>query len=390
MAVPFINFLAPSMGGIGPIELEDLPRLGQLQGYGGNGVPFYAGRFYPKDSDAIIDGLQLGLISQTPPWLTWEEIRPTQIWMVPAFEDERIVTMNVTIERIDLWPRLADDYAGMDDQVKQDLLSFKPPLYAGVEEDAWGSVNVLPSFGGSSIDPGITINQNLNYIPPGLTLGYLGIAEIQGQCTEWGFYDQELTIVNGTRYGQEQYGYGGADALGYDYSEIIKVRPDGAWIYRDAEIPEEGPLPSYDNVEDRGFFVPYITNPNYINSAIYDPQYAYRYGNQYWNNLTQVDDTGNARAGMITEIRTSQMDCLVYTIKVACTTIVVPDALTGQDEITRQAYAQSALETFGSNLSNNIWYFYMPVRYNGGLPNRRIEYLLNNTAINRINLDTEQ
>ena len=93
---------------------------------------------------------------------------------------------------------------------------------------------------------------------------------------------------------------------------------------------------------------------------------------------------------MITEIRTSQMDCLVYTIKVACTTIVVPDALAGQDEITRQAYAQAALESFGSNLSNNIWYFYLPVRYNGDIPNQRIEYLLYNTAINRINLDTEQ
>ena len=391
MAVPFINFLAPSMGGIGPIELVDLPRLAELQGPGGNGVPFYAGRFYPKDNQAIIDGLQLGLISQTPPWLTWERIQPTQIWMIPAFEDERIVTMNVTIERIDLWPRLDEDYEGMDPQTAQKLLAFEPPGYGGsVETDAWGSVNLLPSFGGDSIDPGITINQNLNYIPPGLTLGYLGIAEVQGVCTEWGFYDQELTIVNGTKYGQAQYGYGGADALGYDYSEIIKVRPDGSWIYRDAEIPSEGTLPSYDNLADRGFFVPYVQNSSYYNSAIFEEQYAYRFGNQYWNTLTGIDNSGNARAGMITEIRTSQMDCLVYTIKVACTTIVVPDALAGQDEITRQAYAQAALESFGSNLSNNIWYFYLPVRYNGGIPNQRIEYLLNNTAINRINLDTEQ
>ena len=89
MAVPYINILAPSMGGIGPIELSDLPMLSSLSG---NGVPFYAGRFYPKDSQAIIDGLQLGLISQTPPWLTWEEIQPTQIWMVPINPDERIVT----------------------------------------------------------------------------------------------------------------------------------------------------------------------------------------------------------------------------------------------------------------------------------------------------------
>lgn len=93
---------------------------------------------------------------------------------------------------------------------------------------------------------------------------------------------------------------------------------------------------------------------------------------------------------MITEIRTSQLDCIVYTIKVACTTIVVPDTLTGPDEVVRQELAAAALESFASNLSNNIWYFYLPVRYNGEIPNQRIEYLLNNTAINRINLDTDQ
>ena len=388
MAVPFINFLAPSMGGIGPIELADFSKLQRLQKT--SGVPFYAGRFYPKDNQAIIDGLQLGLISQTPPWLTWERIQPTQIWMVPAFEDERIVTMNVTIERIDLWPRDEDDYEGVEEPTKSELVNFVPPGYGGsVEADAWGSLNLLPSFNGS-IDPGVEIKQNLSYIPPIITLGYLGIAEVSGFCSEWGFYDQELTIVNGTRYGQEQYGYGGADALGYDYSEVIKVRPDGAWIYRDAEIPESGELPSYDDLADRGFFVPYVQNSAYYNSAIFEEQYAYRFGNQYWNTLTGIDDAGNARAGMITEIRTSQLDCIVYTIKVACTTIVVPDTLTGPDEVVRQELAAAALESFASNLSNNIWYFYLPVRYSGEIPNQRIEYLLNNTAINRINLDTDQ
>ena len=76
MAIPFINILAPSLGGIGPIELNDFNRLTRLNG---NGIPFYAGRFYPKDSTGIWierDGLknQIGLIAETPPWYCWENI----------------------------------------------------------------------------------------------------------------------------------------------------------------------------------------------------------------------------------------------------------------------------------------------------------------------------
>ena len=51
MAVPFINILAPSMGGIGPVEMKDIPKLGRLSQ--ANGVPFYIGRFYPKNSSAL-------------------------------------------------------------------------------------------------------------------------------------------------------------------------------------------------------------------------------------------------------------------------------------------------------------------------------------------------
>jgi len=383
MAVPFINFLAPSMGGIGPIELADFSKLSKLCDT--NGVPFYAGRFYPKDNDSIIDGFQLGLLSETPPWLTWEEIKPTQIWMVPAFEDERIVTMNVTIERIDLWPREAADYEGMDQATVQDLLAYEPRSYGGsVEEDAWGSLNVLPSFNGS-LDPGIEIAQNLDYIPPIITLGYLGIAEVSGYCSEWGFYDQELTIVNGTSYGQPQYGYGSGDALGYDYNEIIQVRPDGAWVWRNAEITD-GELPSYYDAAYKGFFKPYVSNQSYFNSAISsDVNIAKTYGNTYWETFTKIQDNNNPSAGLIAEVKTSEMDCIVYTIKVACTTIVVPDALTGPDEVVRQELGAAALETFASNLTNNIWYFYLPVRYNGEIPNERIQYLLSQAGINNVN-----
>ena len=380
MAVPFINFLAPSMGGIGPVELSDLSWLNELSQ--SNGVPFYAGRFYPKDNQQIIDGLQLGLISQSPPWLTWEEIQPTQIWMIPLFEDERIVTMNVTIERIDIKPRSTTDYEGMDAQTAFELANWEPPLYGGdVLEKAHGQVNLLPSFNGS-LDPGITILQNLNFIPPGLTLGYLGIASLSGRCTEWGFYDQEMTIVNGTKYGQPQWGYGGAEELGYDYSEVIKLRPDGAWIYRDAEIGNDGSIPEFST----STWEQYINN-SYLDTAIQDYTDAQSIGNDYYDASTKIEGdgvTGNPRAGLIQDIRQSQMDTVIYTIKVACTTIVAPDFITGPDELVRNSLAAAAIQSFASNLTNNIWYFYLPVRYNGDVPAKRYAEYFKKAGINRV------
>ena len=379
MAVPYINILAPSMGGIGPIELSDLQMLSSLSG---NGVPFYAGRFYPKDSQAIIDGLQLGLISQTPPWLTWEEIQPTQIWMVPINPDERIVTMNCTIERIDIRPRSMDDYEGMDDATAQELVNWEPPIYGGdVVERAHGQVNLLPSFNGS-LDPGVQIEQNLNFIPPIILNGFLGITQITGRCTEWGFYDQEMTIVNGTKYGQPQWGYGGADALGYDYSEVIKLRPDGAWIKRNAEIGNDGQIPTFST----GSYEEYINN-SYLDTAIGSYEDAETIGNDYYDASTRIEGdgvTGNPRAGLIQDIRQSQMDTVIYTIKVACTTIVAPDFITGPDELVRNSLAAAAIQSFASNLTNNIWYFYLPVRYNGDVPAKRYAEYFRKAGINRV------
>ena len=383
MAVPFINFLAPSMGGIGPVELADISWLNELSQ--SNGVPFYAGRFYPKDNQAIIDGLQLGLISESPPWLTWEEIKPTQIWMIPVFEDERIVTMNVTIERIDVKPREPSDFDTMDPQTAFELANWEPPVYGGdVLEKAHGQVNLLPSFNGS-LDPGITILQNLNFIPPGLSLGYLGIASLSGRCTEWGFYDQEMTIINGTRFGQPQWGYGGADELGYDYSEVIKLRPDGAWIKRNAEIGVDGSIPEFST----GDYEQYIQN-SYFDTAIQDYTDAQSIGNDYYDAATRIEGdgvTGNPRAGLIQDIRSSEMDTVVYTIKVAATTVIVPDAITGPDKATIDDLLSGALETLGSNLSNNIWYFYLPVRYNGDIPARRYAEYFRKAGINRVSTD---
>lgn len=393
MAVPFINFLAPSMGGIGPIEIRDISWLNELSQ--SNGVPFYAGRFYPKDSQAIIDGLQLGLISESPPWLTWEEIQPTQIWMIPVFEDERIITMNVTIERIDVKPRSTTDYDTMPDDVAFELANWKPPVYGGdVVEKAHGAVNLLPSFNGS-LDPGISIAQNLNFIPPGLTLGYLGIASLSGRCTEWGFYDQEMTIINGTRFGQPQWGYGGADALGYDYSEVIKLRPDGAWIYRDAEIGVDGSIPEF-STDEYGApdlandYERYIQN-SYLDTAIQDYTDAQSIGNAYYDASTKIEGdgiTGNPRAGLIQDIRTSEMDTVVYTIKVAATTVIVPDGtIADLDKATIDDLLVGALETLGSNLSNNLWYFYLPVRYNGDIPAKRYAEYFRKAGINRVSTD---
>ena len=150
MAMPYINLLAPSMGGIGPIELSDLSKLDKLKE--GTGVDFYAGRFYPKDSKAIIEGLSLGLISQTPPWLTWEEIQDTQIWMVPAFPNERILSMDVTIDRIDLWPRDEEDPAEIP-EFNEDTNRHQRA------KESWRHDGA-----GYSVDPSIIVTQNV--VPP--------------------------------------------------------------------------------------------------------------------------------------------------------------------------------------------------------------------------------
>ena len=107
MAVPFINIFANTMGGIGPIELVDLPKLSELKQE--TGVPFYAGRFYPKNTADEWNFLSPGLFSQTPPFIGWKDFGDTQIWMVPAFEDERIATMQCEVTHISLWPRSTEE-----------------------------------------------------------------------------------------------------------------------------------------------------------------------------------------------------------------------------------------------------------------------------------------
>ena len=367
MAVPWINFLAPSMGGIGPIELSDLGKLSRLSSR--NGIPFYAGRFYPKDSKAIIEGLSVGLISQTPPWLGWEEIKPTQIWMVPAFEDERVVSTATSIERIDVWPRDEDDPGEIPD------FDTETERHFNVESRYWRSPDT------TSIDPGITVEQNV--LPPALVAGYVGISEISGRVSEYGFYDSEIHIVNHKSYGQEH--------LTTDDFEMIRIREDGAWIRRDAELPrlENGQLAFMDDDEDG-----YPKDMNAWSRDDYngDAQYGLfvhsdyndsRLYGHFFSELLTKWNGDRPGAGLIS-FRPSKIDTIVLTIKVSCVTINVPDPIPGSTKTTLDDYARSGLETLGSNLTNNIWYFYCPVRYNGDVPSDRFTNLLTRAGINKL------
>lgn len=373
MAVPWINLLAPSMGGIGPIEFVDQEKLGELTRE--NGIPFYAGRFYPKDSQAILDEfLQLGFFSQTPPWLTWENIETTQIWMVPVFEDERILTMNVTVDRIDLWPR--DETGGNE--------TFLPP-YAGTDFDELMKQQAWGHSGGSAVtgnlDPGIVITNDV--VPPVLFLGYVGISAVSGNVTEWGFYDQELTFINAPQYNMPGLAAGGSSD--YEYSEIVRVRGDGIWKKVPADLPEPGVALV---IDDSSGYPDGFTNvapiASYSQVAIDDVVKAATYGNDEWDQITKITDNGLPQVGTFQEIKTSQLDTICITLKVSCTTVILPDQLIPTDAWTGiLEYGKVALETFASNLTNNIWYFYWPVRLNGELAAERVEFLLNRAAVSQ-------
>lgn len=385
MAVPWINFLAPSMGGIGPIELVDLPRLSKLTEK--NGVPFYAGRFYPKDSQAIIEGLNFGLISETPPWLCWEDIKPTSIWMVPALENERVVSMTTKVSRIDLWPREEDD----------DLPEWTNTAWDNqMQNGLWGNIsgNGLVN---NTIDPGITVVQNS--LPPLLFNGYVGISEISGYVSEYGFYDQEFMTVNGLKYGQFQYqgkarAYNDEKFYGNEekYQEIWRYRSDGIWVKKDADLNSGGKLefPNGENgYPSGGYFKEVLVDSSqYKNWVISDKPQAKKYGNDRWDFYTQVNDGPGGlcllpQVGLFAGYKPTQLDTIVYTIKVSCVSIVLPEDPTSEAVAAAlRPYSQEAAATFNANLLNDIWYFYMPVRYNGNLQAERTEYLLQRAAIN--------
>jgi hypothetical protein len=374
MAVPWINFLAPSMGGIGPIELSDLNRLGRLQG--DNGIPFYAGRFYPKDSQAIIEDLTFGLISETPPWLTWEQIKPTQIWMVPVFEDERIISTATSIERIDVWPR---------DPEEDDLPEWDPNDYDLERQYEGWSVggSFLPSSG--SIDPGITIRQNT--VPPLLFAGYVGISDIEGYCTEYAFYDQEYIIINGKDYEQPQF-----ESYPDNYREIIRLRSDGAWRIDSNNLNfNYNPIGQLNFPTENGYpvggFQKFDAFNDYMTMAITEEDIAGKWGNDaingYTRYLTNSYGASYPKMGQLLQIKPSELDTVVYTIKTSCVTAVIPDGIPGEAWAAIQELGAAALESLGSNLTNNVWYFYLPVRFNAVKQAARNQFLLNRAGIKR-------
>tara|TARA_Y100000004_G_scaffold83117_1_gene93285 strand:+ start:729 stop:1892 length:1164 start_codon:yes stop_codon:yes gene_type:complete len=373
MAVPFINILASSMGGIGFIELTDTQRLAEMQEK--NGVPFYAGRFYPKDNKTIIEDLFDGILNaNTPPWLTNKVLEPTQIWMVPAFEDERIVSTTTSIERIDVWPRTPED-TNPNPPIDQET-----PRHNAAVRDGWGSIGGATDVGSDgSIDPGITITQNV--LPPVLLAGYLGISEISGHVSEYAFYDQELQIVNHRNYGTDT-----PEGV-YEY---IRVREDGAWKRRSTEL-------IYDLMADDIDAMPHPTSidPDYGWSNYEYPAEEYanwvqdgdlnksdKYGNDYYDFFTRwIGDT--PKAGLI-QTYPSKIDQICLTIKVSCATTIVPDTIPQSAAEFVNDAAAGALETLGSNLSSNVWYFYWPVRLDMGNFGKRIAYLLQRQGLNKL------
>ena len=397
MAIPFINILAPSLGGIGPIELNDFNRLTRLNG---NGIPFYAGRFYPKDSTGIWierDGLknQIGLIAETPPWYCWENIDPTQIWMIAGTPNEYIISTTTSIVRIDWWPREEEDGLPENPQATNGW-DYTPNDWEESRARAgwgWGPAGGISTVDDvDSLDPLVEIQQNL--IPPLLLDGSVGISNIQGRCSEYAFFDQELKYMNGTGLNQNAFEnefY--RDTYPDGYRDLWRLRSDGAWKKRNATVPNEGILefPTRNDgymppgwVRDSADEIPYLT------SAITDPLLANRYGTEYWNEYTRYNSDGpSARMGQLLEITPTLFDTVVYTIKVSCVTAIIEDPpdevvleaqLAGSD-VTLADYRLNLGDTLTSNLLSNIWYFYWPVRYDGRYAEFRNEFLLNRAGI---------
>lgn len=403
MAVPFINILAPSFGGIGPIQLNDFNRLQRLNG---NGVPFYAGRFYPKDSTGIWidrDNLrdQIGFIAEIPPWYAWQDIDPTQIWMISLSPTEKIISTTTSIVRIDWWPREEDD--GLPPSNATNGWDYVPTDWEESRaRDGWGWANTtLENITAPSLDPAVEVQNDL--IPPLLLNGKVGISNIQGRCSEYAFFDQELRFMNGTGLEQPQF-----DNAFYQenypngYKELWRLRSDGAWKKTNANVPPDGQLewPTQISgympggwVRDSGSDLAYET------TAITDYLKANRYGTEFWNEYTRyaVNSLGQPirpNMGQLLEIKPTAFDTVVYTIKVSCIVANI-DPPTPEEEQTLAAqpiggtsttyneYRLNIGDTLANNLLSNIWYFYWPVRYDGRYAEFRNEFLLNRAGIER-------
>ncbi len=364
MAVPFINILAPSMGGIGPVEMKDIPKLGRLSQ--ANGVPFYIGRFYPKNSSAFWNGLIIGFFSQTPPWVAWEEISSTQVWAVPTLPDqggvaETIIGIDLQITNVDVWPRDEDE----------GLQEWENTLYDDyMQAKGWGSY--LDNYGaGYTIDPGVDINH----------ISVIGF--VSGHFTEYAFYDQELQFINGAEFNQPQYqglartyagerGMEDGDLNYSNYKEVWRIRGDGVWVMENANVPAVGafdlpdteggyPENDYENKQIWKRRTPSTSTHVYDDWVITHDLDAAVFGNEKWDQYTKYITDGNdsvPQVGNYLQIKSSELDTVVYTIRMA------------------------AVTNFSGNTPLN-WYFYLPVRYNANKAKTRIPFLLNRAGTKR-------
>ena len=342
--------------------------------------------------------------------------------MVPVFEDERIANMTVEITHINVWPRSVEEEAAQG--------AYSPTGYdtvmqtAGWRKYAPGEGGIINSlFNGNpveNLDPGLVVTNNV--VPPVLFLGYVGISEISGQVTEFAFYDQEMIIVNGTRYNQSHFESNARNyrlSLGFDdadeeiaflqgsfdtdtYQEILRIRTDGVWKKVGLNIanatfditapeytnPDTGNPVGFEQIvtsgsaEDRSnWFEWTYSSTQYASEGF--PEQRERTDS---SNQTTVDGEPFIRyeAGIVQQFVPSKINQICFTIKVSCETIIVPDTIPGDTATALEDLAAGARETFGSNLSNNIWYFYMPVVYSGKYIGDRIDALLSRAAINTI------
>lgn len=184
---------------------------------------------------------------------------------------------------------------------------------------------------------------------------------------------KKLVTVNGLKYGQANY-EGKARAYNENkflnkeekYQEIWRIRSDGIWIKKDADLNSTGKLnlPTGTNGYPSGGFYKEIDATNRKQWVISDKMLGKKAGNAKWDFYTQVDDGPGGqcllpKVGMFAGFVPSKLDTLVYTIKVSCQTVVIPDDPTPASvSEALQSYSNEALESFGSNLTNNVWFFY--------------------------------
>ena len=68
----------------------------------------------------------------------------------------------------------------------------------------------------------------------------------------------------------------------------------------------------------------------------------------------------------------------------SCQTIVVPDTIPADAQEFLDDATAGARENLGNNLTNNVWYFYWPVRLDMDHSGERLQYFLQRQGINKL------